>query len=345
MVGVQFYITSLECTQLPVPVNLKVRNNVATWSAVENATGYAISFDGTNWKQIATNSYSLENKEWSVFYVKALGDEIRFLASDVEYVSDGLIWSEKDVKDVVPIHNVGAIKVVEDSERGNVLSVSNGVNCYPKLKIKTQTKLENATAISYWIKVVKSDLGDGSGANGGLAFVPNVPGSASGRSDGFGPIQHYVDGMTNLTVADGWIQITVTGLDGLNTDGISYNAQEDAYYMELWWIGRDSSRITGVYEVLLDDIRVYEPTYHIYYDLGNCDCSNTPTTLLMQQVWFGEEFNLLKPTCETHLFVKWLIQGTNTEYSADTYQYQKDLYLVAVWVEEDEEEKDWSNWI
>ena len=345
-VSVEFYITALECEQLASPTNLKVRDGIVSWAPVENASGYAISFDGVNWTEISTNAYSLENKKWTVFYVKALGDEIRFLASNIEYITDGLIWNEKDINDVVPIHNVGAIKMVEDAERGSVLSVSNGLNCYPKLKIKTQTRLENVTAISYWIKVVKSDLGDGTGtANDGLAFVPNVPGSESGRSDGFGPIENYLEGKTNLTTQDGWVQITVTGLNGLNTDGISYNEQEDAYYLELWWIGRDSSRVTGVYEVLLDDIRVYEPTYHIYYDLGICDCSNIPSSRLSQQVWVGEEVELLKPSCETHKFVKWVIQGTQTEYVAGVYQYQEDLHLVAVWVEPNEEENDWSNWI
>lgn len=81
--------------KLTTPQNLRINNNVLEWDSVENASGYVVKADGTDY-QAQTNSYLLDSlpktKDYT-FSVKAVGDGKDYLDSD---------WSQNYHTDWLP---------------------------------------------------------------------------------------------------------------------------------------------------------------------------------------------------------------------------------------------------
>lgn len=88
------------------------------------------------------------------------------------------------------------------------------------------------------------------------------------------------------------------------------------------------------------DVTVYAieipNTYTITYRLG--DVTSAQIADSTQKVTFDETFSLYKPTATGYTFVKWVIEGTDNEFTSGTYMLDADVELVAVW-----QKLDWSN--
>ena len=54
-----------------------------------------------------------------------------------------------------------------------------------------------------------------------------------------------------------------------------------------------------------------------------------------QEVYYGEEVMLYTPTHTDYEFVKWVIEGTQTEVKSGVYTFRKNITLQAVWKEND----------
>ncbi len=71
--------------------------------------------------------------------------------------------------------------------------------------------------------------------------------------------------------------------------------------------------------------------YTITYQLG--DATDVQIAALSQQVTFDSAFTLYTPTAGDSTFVKWVVSGTDTEFTSGTYTLDSDVTLVAVWIE------------
>lgn len=159
--------------------------------------------------------------------------------------------------------NISKAEFVTDAERGKVLSLEYNKNNFPQMTISTATDLSRVESLSYYIKIVETGT-----ENEGAGFLPNVPGSAQSRADGYAITQNFIE-KSNLAIADGWQKITITGLNGTNTKApgttgkitkdmptISYDSTTGLYTIWLAWIGRDSNSISTNYTIYMDDFRV-----------------------------------------------------------------------------------------
>ena len=54
-----------------------------------------------------------------------------------------------------------------------------------------------------------------------------------------------------------------------------------------------------------------------------------------QEVYYGEEVILYIPAHTDYEFVKWVIEGTQTEMKSGVYSFEKNITLEAVWKEND----------
>ena len=79
---------------------------------------------------------------------------------------------------------------------------------------------------------------------------------------------------------------------------------------------------------------VNETQYTLTYHLG--DFENDSIAYISsktQKVSYGETLNLLVPTRSGYQFVCWKVQGQSTPYQDTTYNFQRDITLVAAWAE------------
>jgi hypothetical protein len=80
---------------------------------------------------------------------------------------------------------------------------------------------------------------------------------------------------------------------------------------------------------------IYTPkVYKIHYDLGACP--NATITASVQEIEFNSEITTYRPYLETivdfdYLFIKWVISGTDEEFTAEKYEFTEDIYLTAIW--------------
>ncbi len=70
-------------------------------------------------------------------------------------------------------------------------------------------------------------------------------------------------------------------------------------------------------------------TYTITYYLG--DVTSAQITAYTQQVTFDSEFLLYTPIANGYTFEKWVIEGTNDQFTSGVYTLDADVELVAVW--------------
>ena len=356
---VTFYVVSKECQKLAMPNNLQISEGVLYWEGVEGALKYAVSVDEGDWIEVSDTQYQLPQQVWMTIFVKAIGDDIHNSSSDSNFINSGIIWSgdlDERATNLAYKQGVTSASIVEDEERGKVLQLSYKNEGVPQITFTTSTDLSNVESISYWVKVAQTE-------NMGAGYLPNIPGSGVDRADGYA-LTKTVLGKDDLTAEDGWKKITITGLKGIDTKApvkkgkydkgqpmISYDDVTGLYTVWFCWVGRDSEKSAeSAYTIWIDDLQAEtytekKPVHTIYYDLGECTCSNVSVSALTQKVFNGQEIELLKPNCENHIFVKWVIQGTQIEYDAGIYDSNEDLYLVAIWGEYDKNEKDWTGWI
>lgn len=118
---------------------------------------------------------------------------------------------------------------------------------------------------------------------------------------------------------------------GQNVTNLPFLDQKRGYTVT--W---DKTNLTNVQK----DVTVYAietpNTYTITYFLG--DVSSAQITASTQKVTFDGAFSLYKPTATGYTFVKWVIKGTDTEFTNGTYTLDTDVELVALW-----EKLDWSD--
>ena len=84
------------------------------------------------------------------------------------------------------------------------------------------------------------------------------------------------------------------------------------------------------------------PTYTITYSFGALPDSAEPTiTALTQTVTYNEAYTLYEPTCKGFIFERWVISGTQTEFTSGVYKRTSDVSLTAVWSENLEDDYWW----
>ena len=189
----------------------------------------------------------------------------KYTAECTVSVSDPTIYDAEDgATNVVTKQNISSPHIetiMEDGEERKVLSVSYTGGWFPQLVIKTSQDLSNVESISYMVKVA--------GENS-VGLLPNIPGSAQDRSDGYAWTKSFLgDSKTNLTAADGWTKVTVSGLKGINTKApkdsgsitanmptISYDETTGLYGVWFAWIARDGSNTNYANTLYLDDFKV-----------------------------------------------------------------------------------------
>ncbi len=91
----------------------------------------------------------------------------------------------------------------------------------------------------------------------------------------------------------------------------------------------------NITEDLLVKAIVTPNEYKIYYSIG--DGFGASVSASYTSVTFGEQFELLAPTCPGYKFAGWVIKDTETVFvSGDSYEVVGDTYLVATWKPADE---------
>lgn len=81
--------------------------------------------------------------------------------------------------------------------------------------------------------------------------------------------------------------------------------------------------------------------YIISFNLGMRTATIASSTM---EVLYGEEYNLLKPTCSGYKFVGWKIEGTNTSFAQNgVYTQLTGLTLVAEWEIDETSSDNWSD--
>lgn len=92
------------------------------------------------------------------------------------------------------------------------------------------------------------------------------------------------------------------------------------------WGNVDLTNIQGNITVYAEEI---PNVYTITYNLG--EATNAQIAAMSQEVTFSRTFALQTPTADGFEFVKWVVSGTDTEFTGGTYDLDSDVTLVAVW--------------
>ena len=249
----------------------------------------------------------------------------KYTAEQIVTVEDPmLIWSAQKTSAGEYLsykQNINGASFVEDDVRGKVLSLKYNQGNFPQMTISTETDLSRVESLSYYVKIVET--GD---ANKGAGFLPNVPGSAQSRADGYA-LTNTLIGKSELAIADGWQKVTITGLNGKNTKApvktgqvtqdmptISYDSATGLYTIWFIWIARDSAGVPTSYTVYIDDVYV-----EAYLPIHDCN-STTGIAVGVTKAVSGTTLDNTSDTTTMSKIVKDAERGNVLQVSATNTQ-------------------------
>ena len=102
-----------------------------------------------------------------------------------------------------------------------------------------------------------------------------------------------------------------------------------------WTVQEDDTPFDATvypYEKNITLVATWKKTYYITYHLGELE--NNPDAILIertQAVYFEEGIELSTPRVKNHKFVCWKEEGSSIAFDLESYPYEKDITLVAVW--------------